>query len=243
MDILPYGTKALLVNFPQRIDPVVNGQVHALDRILREAALPGIRFSTPAYASLLVGFEPELISFCQLREQLEAWMIKLNSNPSSGQRRWQVPVCFADSFAPDQGAVLAHTGLPHWKVFIELFTSLTLRVYMLGFLPGFPYVGVLPEELSCPRKATPRAGVPARSLGLAGRQAGIYPSASPGGWQLIGRTPVPLFLPQANPPFLFRAGDEVQFTAVGINKYEELERGFATGEQRWQDCLMSTAAD
>jgi inhibitor of KinA len=239
MDILPYGEEALLVNFAARIDLHINEQVHALDATLRRAHLNGIRFSTSAYSSLLIGFDPTQISFQKLEEQIREWGTRLREYSIPGRRQWRIPVCFTLPFALDQGEILAHTGLTDWDTFIRLFTAQPLRVFMLGFLPGFPYAGTLPEALVCPRKAKPRLAVPAQAVGIAGQQAGIYPSSSPGGWQIVGRTPVPLFLPQLQPPLLFRAGDEIQFYAISTAAYEQLDSSFRRGQIDWTDFLCS----
>ncbi|MEM8627560.1 MAG: carboxyltransferase domain-containing protein, partial [Pseudomonadota bacterium] len=147
-----------------------------------------------------------------------------------GGRTWCVPVCYEQSeFAPDLGAVAATLGLSPQEV-VARHTSVTLRVLMVGFLPGLPYLGPVDPTLVLPRRAAPRTHVPALSVGLAAGMSVIYPRASPGGWHLLGRTPVPIFDLDHEPPGVFAAGDRVMFRAVSMAKYQELADRVAAGE-------------
>ena len=222
MTIRPYGDQALLVEFAPRIDPATNAAVVALARAVAAAAVPGLGGGVPAYCSLTVGYDPAVLTYAAaetLVRQLHAAPPTTVAGPPG--RRLRVPVCYEAAFAPDLAAVAAHAVLPVAEV-VRLHTETEFRVYMLGFLPGFAYLGRLPEALRCPRKATPRLRVPAQAVGLAGLQTGIYPVEAPGGWQLIGRTPLPVFEPSQAEPFLFRAGDQVQFYAVSVAEFARL---------------------
>ena len=218
MTIRPYGDQALLVEFAPQIDPATNAAVVALARAVEAAAVPGLSGCVPAYCSLTVGYDPAVLTYAAaeaLVRQLHDVAPAATSQPG---RRLRVPVCYEAGFAPDLADVAAHAGLSTAEV-VRLHTETEFRVYMLGFLPGFAYLGRLPEALRCPRKATPRLRVPAQAVGLAGLQTGIYPVEAPGGWQLIGRTPLPVFEPNRPEPFLFRAGDQVQFYAISAAEF------------------------
>jgi KipI family sensor histidine kinase inhibitor len=161
----------------------------------------------------------------------DAALLELAANaPAVRQagRRWRLPACFEPALAPDLPALAKARGLSNEHV-IELLSATPLRVYMLGFLPGFPYMGELPAECEVPRLSTPRRAVPARSIAVAGRMCAIYPWQSPGGWHLVGRTPVRLFDAAAEEPALLRAGDEVRWRPIGELEYQALEREAEAG--------------
>lgn len=224
-EILPYGDHALLVRFEQTIDTDIHQNVIALEKAIVRAAIPGYRYSIPAYCSLTVVFEPLSTSY-------DAWKSILNELLQQGpppevraeSRTLTIPVCYEAPFAPDMQEVQDLTGLTAESI-IALHTQHQFRVYMLGFLPGFAYMGKTPEALFCPRKSVPRTQVPAGSVGLAGFQTGIYPSPAPGGWQLIGQTPISVFNPERTAPFLFQPGDLVQFKAITEAEFWDLKAG------------------
>ncbi len=205
------GDRALLVELGSAIDERLNERVHALARGLFPAR--GVTEIIPAYASLLVEFDPTRISHSELTEQLTRAASSLTAAPPSDRRVVEIPTRYGGEFGPDLEFVAAHNRISPEDV-IRIHTSSTLRVFMLGFAPGFPYLGQLPPEIAAPRLEAPRVKVPAGSVGIAGLQTGIYPRQSPGGWRLIGRTDVQLFNPQQDPPTLLQAGDYVRFTRV-----------------------------
>lgn len=211
----PFGDRALLIKWEQRIDPEINAEVIGLTQRIEKARIPGIRYYIPAYCSLTVGYQPEKISFPILCKQIQLLVKENDTAPAAldPPRQITIPVCYEDEFAPDLNWLSAHTGLDKEHI-IHLHTSTAFHVYMIGFLPGFPYMGTLPEVMNAPRKSTPRKRVPIGSVAVAGLQTGIYPFESPGGWQLIGRTPIQLFDPQRETPFFLQAGDEVRFQAI-----------------------------
>jgi len=210
MNIQPFSERALLVNFEQRIAPEVNDHVVQLARALEEAGISGVQYLIPAYCSLTVGYAPEITDYDTLSAQIEQLQEAAQKEEARTPRRVAIPVSYADEYALDKEAVIQRTGLP-WEEVIRLHASQVYRVYMLGFLPGFPYLGTLPQALYCPRRAMPRRRVPGWSVGLAGLQTGIYPFEAPGGWQVIGRAAIPVFDAERKDPFLLRAGDEVVF--------------------------------
>lgn len=219
--ILPYGDRALLVQFPPRIDEVTNRRVHDLRRDLEQQTILGFQYAVPAYCSLMVAYNPLITSFLTLKKTVADRLksrFSVDEKKTKTRRHHRVPVCYETAYAPDLAALCAAKNLSP-DAFIEHHTNETFRVYMLGFLPGFAFMGRLPAVLRCDRKTTPRLRVPVGSVGLAGEQTGIYPFESPGGWQLIGRTPQAVFDPQNAEPFLFRPGDTVQFYAISAEHF------------------------
>jgi inhibitor of KinA len=209
MTLQPFGDRALLINWEQRIDPELNATVHAWKQAIEQAAIKGVEYSIPAYCSLTVVFNPLQIAFETLAEKIQALKIPEPSNGHAG-RTIEIPVNYNGADLPE---VAQRTGLSLPEI-ISLHSNRPYRVYLIGFLPGFPYLGPLPEALHCPRKQTPRQSVPAGAVGLAGAQTGIYPFEAPGGWQIIGRTLLKVFDAQARDPFLLRPGDTVIFKPV-----------------------------
>ncbi len=213
MTFHPFGDSALLINFEQKIEEAINAKVIALAEAIEAAAIPGLTFLTPAYCSLTVGYDPLKIGFGEFCQKIKPLAESLSGHFAIKKNRvLEIPVNYAEPHCLDMAEVVQQTGLSASEI-IERHTSIEYRVYMMGFLPGFVYLGSLPEQLYCTRKAKPRLRVPARSVGLAGQQTGIYPSEAPGGWQIIGRTPVNIFDGKKDNPFYFQAGDIVKFYA------------------------------
>jgi KipI family sensor histidine kinase inhibitor len=200
----PLGDAALLAELGTRLDTALNTRAIALASALKKRR--DVRQAIAGYASVTVHFDPDLVT----HEALTAAISRLASKrPPMAEpgRLHRIPVVYD---GPDMEAVAAVLGLDAAKI-VELHTRPIYRVFLVGFVPGWGYLGPLPEELELPRRQVPRTKVPAGSVAIAGRQTGIYPLATPGGWHLIGRTSVKLFLPDSDPPCLFRAGDRVKF--------------------------------
>lgn len=212
--IVPLGDASVLVQFGEEIDPAVNQRVHALAALLEALPPEGMIETVPAYATLLVHYDPLFISYTQIRDYLRGKVAQIEENVSRAQgksrRRVEVPVRYGGEHGPDLESVARHLRLGVEEL-IRLHSERTYTVYMMGFTPGFPYLGKLDDRLVTPRLETPRTHVPAGTVAIAGSQTGIYPIASPGGWRLIGWTPLTLFDPAADAPFLFAPGDEVKF--------------------------------
>jgi len=216
--IKQYGDQAILINFEQKIDPAINAAVIALKDAIEAANIAGITFMIPAYCSLTVGYNPSVIDYEILVKVMEQIAVNQltnlkNNQPQKAIRQLQIPVCYELPYALDLVELSEAKGIAIEKI-IELHTSPTYKVYMLGFLPGFVFMGKIAPELACKRKTTPRLSVPESSVGIAGFQTGIYPTNSPGGWQILGKTPLKIFNPQKETPFLFQAGDEVNFYPI-----------------------------
>jgi KipI family sensor histidine kinase inhibitor len=210
--VRPVGDAAVTVELGDAIDPRLNAAVRALDRRLAESPLPGLIETVPTHRSLLVCFDPGRGSFAAMVEALLE-RATLDGPPLVAGPLRTIPTVYGGEDGPDLAEVAQACGLGEDDV-VRLHTSQELTALMLGFLPGFAYLGLLPEALALPRRATPRPRVPGGSVAIAGRQTGVYPSASPGGWHLIGRTSARMFDAFADPPTLVQPGDRVRFARV-----------------------------
>jgi KipI family sensor histidine kinase inhibitor len=208
------GDAALVCTLPPPATLAAQRKIWALAR--EALQWPAVREALPGMNNLTLLFDPAAIDAAELEIQvLAAWPqlaeAVADAASDAGERRTiEIPVAYGGAHGPDLADVAAHTGLSPAEV-VRRHAAGDYVVYLLGFLPGFPFMGGLPAELATPRRAEPRVAVPARSVGIGGAQTGIYPLVSPGGWQLIGRTPLELFDPQAGEPTLLRAGDRVRF--------------------------------
>lgn len=212
--ILPVGDGALTVELGRTLDPELNGRVRALDEAVRAQPFPGLLESVPAYASLLLVYDHARISFADARAAMERLLDVPAAAPRPGSRH-VVPVRYGGENGPDLAEIAAACGLSERDV-VKRHTAAEYTALFVGFLPGFAYLGLLPPELERPRRATPRPRVPAGSVALAGRLTGVYPFASPGGWNLIGRTDRVLFDAFADGPALIQPGDRVRFLASDL---------------------------
>jgi inhibitor of KinA len=210
--IVPAGDSALLVQFGNEIDLTTNQRVHALAALLNISPLVGVIETVPAYGTLLVHYDPLLLSFVQIRNYLREKITQIHDNLPRKRKQIEVPVSYGGEHGIDLETVARHCQLQIEDV-IRIHSERTYTVFMMGFTPGFPYMGKLDDAIRTPRLETPRTRVPAGTVAIAGSQTGIYPIDSPGGWQLIGWTPLQLFNPESESPFLFSPGDEVKFIA------------------------------
>jgi inhibitor of KinA len=211
--IVPAGDAAVIVEFEERIDAVINARAIAMADALGASAQAGIRDIVPTFRSVAIYFDPLLIDYDRLLDRLRTLAAAGPSEPSVASPPVRVPVQYGGEFGPDLADVARFADATEDEV-VRLHTSTTYRVFMLGFVPGFAYMGPVDARIAAPRRTTPRARVPAGSVGIAGGQTGIYPSETPGGWQIIGRTAVRPFDLQRPRAVLFAAGDMVQFHAV-----------------------------
>ncbi len=214
--IVPLGDSAVLVRFGDEIDPAIQLRVQALDALLSSNSLPGLVETVPAYATLLVCYDPLLLTYTRVVQWIDSLLERVETSAVRKPRRFEVPVRYGGQDGPDLGFVAAYHHLTFQEV-VRIHTSRVYMIYMMGFTPGFPYMGGLDPAIITPRLATPRTRVPAGTVAIAGAQTGIYPLDSPGGWRMIGRTSLKLFDPQAAWPFLFSPGDEVAFVAEAIH--------------------------
>lgn len=231
--ILPAGDRALVVEFGNEISPKINKAVRALTEALKAKPVKGVAEVVPTYRSLLVHFDPLVVAPEELDKRLASLVNNLGEFTLSAPEVTIVPVLYGGEFGPDLPFVCKHTGLIPEEV-IRIHTGTDYLIYMLGFTPGFPYLGGMDKRIATPRLQTPRTKIPAGSVGIAGEQTGIYPIDSPGGWQLIGRTPLKLYDPFRDPPVLLAAGNYVRFQAVTPSQYEEIAARVAAGTYRVQ---------
>jgi KipI family sensor histidine kinase inhibitor len=207
------GDQSLLVELGDTISPVLNAQVRRLCLAVHQAQLPGVIDLHPAYASLLIRFDVLRLSRADLIQFVAQALTRLDGIELPPPRQVAIPVRYGGGNGPDLAEVASLNGLSPQAV-VELHCAATYLVYFLGFAPGFAYLGGLPEALHTPRLETPRPLVPAGSVGIAGQQTGVYPVATPGGWRLIGQTPLVLFDAQRTPMSLLLPGDEVRFLPI-----------------------------
>jgi len=242
--ILALGDGALTLEFGDRIDPEVNARVMAARNAVSGLGLEGISDVVPTYRSLTVHFDPLRLDRDSLIERLLEIALaptprssKAESSVTAATTRWLIPVIFGGEFGPDLSQVAQATKRSEAEI-IETLCSLELRVFLIGFLPGFPYLGELPEWLRLPRLASPRAAVPANSVAIAGAQAAVYPWQSPGGWHLLGRTPVRLFdIGDAARPALLAPGDTLRFTPLDRDEFSRLSMAIDAGKMVRKDWL------
>jgi inhibitor of KinA len=222
MKIFPLGENALTIDFGNEISLELNNKVLRLERFLAENNFAGFNEIVPAYSSLTIfydvftvrkNFPDAATAFEAVEVFLKNALQNLSEIEFTEPRLIEIPVCFDAESALDLDSIAAENNLTREKV-VEIFLEKTYRVFMLGFLPGFAYMGETDERIAAPRKSAPRLKVPRGSVGIAGRQTGIYPFESPGGWQIIGKTTIELFTPDAENPTVLQAGDLVKFYEV-----------------------------
>lgn len=225
---MPFGDSALLVEFGDTIDLDVNRKVIALSKAILKARIQGVEELVPTYRSLLIRYDLAKIGYKQLVLRVKDIESELKESKLEAVRRIVVPVVYGGQYGPDLSYVAQFHGLTEEQV-IQIHSGREYRVYMLGFVAGFPYFGEVADEIATARLETPRLKVAAGSVGIAEKQTGIYPCEAPGGWQIIGRTPLRLFNPQMDPPALLKPGDSVEFQQVSEKEYKKIEEAILNG--------------
>jgi len=218
--------QSLLVYFGRKITLQAHQQVRKLLRLLEMEPIAGVPNLHPAYCSLLVKFDGLRLRHDEVEAILRRYLERLEEIKLPEPRLVEIPVCYGEEFGPDLAEVCAIHGLTPAQA-IELHASAEYLVYFLGFVPGFAYLGELPEALVTPRLAVPRRRVPAGSVGVAGNQTGVYPFSTPGGWRLIGRTPVAMFRDEREGLSLLSIGDRVRFAPISEERFGALEKEWA----------------
>lgn len=237
MKILPMGDSALTVEFGSEISGVLNDEVNAFAYRVRTARIHGVRELLPTYRSLTVFYDPFTTTFDTLRETLTG-LDELPANTADTQSTSatapakhtvvHIPCCYGGEYGPDLADLAKAKNISEDEA-IRIHSAVSYRIYMIGFLPGFPYLGGLDPVLAMPRLETPRTAIPAGSVGIGGSQTGIYPIASPGGWRLIGKTPVKLYDPSAKEPVLCSAGEFIRFEPITDAEYQRIEKDVEAG--------------
>lgn len=228
---LPAGDSSIVMEFGQDISPQINARIRSMLRSLEKAQKKYLREVIPTYRSLLILYDPLQISYSKLRDELQEMALLIDNEKSPEIRIVEVPVAYGGEYGPDLDDVAEYSKCSPEEV-ISIHTSRDYLIYMLGFTPGFAYMGGMDERIATPRLSQPRTKIPAGSAGIAGSQTGIYPIDSPGGWRLIGRTPLKLYNPLADPPVLLKAGDYVRFIQISPEEYaqiaDQVEKGLYT---------------
>jgi inhibitor of KinA len=223
-EFLPLGDCGVRMEFGSEIRPAIHARICRFGAALDAAPIRGVTEWVCGYAVVTVYYRPWMISYedlcTALRQRLRP---PSESEPADVERVIEIPVCYGGSFGPDLEEVAARRGLTAGQV-TRRHSRPRYRVYFLGFLPGFAYLGGLPRSLETPRRSTPRLSVPAGAVGIAGSQTGVYPRETPGGWQIIGQTPLRLYDPRREVPALLSAGDRVKFVPIDAGRYRELEK-------------------
>jgi KipI family sensor histidine kinase inhibitor len=221
---LPAGDSALVVELGNSISPHVNRMVHNLARAVERESINGVLDLTPSYRSLLVYYNPLTIATYELKKKLHSLYSSLLEGTVAGKARVvHVPTLYGGQMGPDLEVVAKHNSLSTEEV-IKIHSGTDYLVYMLGFSPGYPYLGGMSERIATPRLKTPRTAVPAGSVALAEKQTGVYPSETPGGWQILGRTPLKFFDAAREQPSLVEPGDYIRFVAIDADEYARIKK-------------------
>ncbi len=235
--ISPSGDRSVSIEFENFISPEINGKVRSLLHALDEKQFTWIIDLVPSYRSLLVSYDPNLISIEDVNNTLLPLCNVAPKIDNDSSQLIEIPVAYGGSRGPDLEFVSNYHGLDP-ETIIATHSNPIYQVYMLGFSPGFPYLGGMPKNIATPRLESPRKQVPAGSVGIANQQTGIYPSVSPGGWRVIGQTPLHLFDPNRNPPAIFSAGDRLRF--VPIDEYEFIRISGLVSSGKYNELSGST---
>jgi len=227
----PMGDQALIIEFGDRIDPALSTEIAAVAQRLRESHPIGVRDIVPAYSTLALHYDAGAVGagtspYEALVEAIEPWLKTQVTATLPAGRLIEIPVCYGGTFGGDLEALAKSCNLSVEEV-IAIHSRAVYHVHMLGFVPGFGYLGGLDARLATPRRDTPRPHVPAGSVAIGGAQTGVYPLDTPGGWHIIGRTPLQLFRSDAMPPSLLTAGDAVRFVPISAQEFEARSKAAA----------------
>ena len=226
--ILIEGDSSVLIVFGDTISTEINQRISATVKLIKEQRIEGIVDMIPAFASLLINHNPLVINYDTIARRLERILRMDTRAEAAAKRVFEIPVCYGGEFGPDLGDIAENAGLTPEEV-VEIHTSRDYLIYMLGFLPGFCYLGGLDERIHTPRLSSPRLRIPAGSVGIGGSQTGIYPMDSPGGWRLMGMTPVKTYDPQRETPILVQAGEYIRFVRIDEAEYRRIAAQVADG--------------
>ena len=225
---LSAGDTALVIQYGEVVDVSINRMVRQLAHAVRQLDTPGIVDIVPTMRSLMIHYDPLSLTKQALIDAVQPLLYNLEELEENN-RKWLIPVCYEGEFAPDIDEVSKATNTTIDEI-VRQHTLLELEVFMMGFLPGFPYIGLLPEVFDLPRRIEPRVYIPPRSISVAARQTTIYTINSPGGWHLIGRTPVDFYDADRDEPILVCAGDRIKFKSIPSSEFTEIEKGVKAGD-------------
>ncbi len=220
--ILTAGDCSILVEFGDEICPEINRRISALVQLMKCQKIEGVVDVIPAFTSLLINYDPRVIGYEEIKSRIQD-LLKVEIKAGEEKKKiFEIPVCYGGEYGPDIAYIAEQAGLTEQEV-IDLHSSRDYLIYMLGFLPGFCYLGGLDERLFTPRLANPRIKIDAGSVGIGGSQTGIYPLDSPGGWQLMGKTPVKTYDPEREVPILVEAGDYIRFVPIDEEEFKRIK--------------------
>lgn len=229
INILTAGDSSILIEFGKEISPEINRKIKATVQLMKEQHIEGVVDVIPAFCSLLINYDPRVISYDEIRKRMQN-LVKVDAKSGEEKKKiYEIPVCYGGEYGPDIENIAANAGLSVEEV-IKIHSSRDYLIYMLGFLPGFCYLGGLDERIYTPRLANPRIKINAGSVGIGGSQTGIYPLDSPGGWQLMGMTPVKTYDPDREVPILVEAGDYIRFVPIDEDEYKRIKELVDRGE-------------
>lgn len=219
----PMGDRAVIMEFGTKISPSILEKINRVTTFFDDQKPTWLIEYIPAFTTITVLYDAVTLTYYEVCQKIMGVVSQLTETRTIEQRVVDIPVCYGGEMGPDLAYVARVNGLTPDEV-IQIHSSRYYIVYMIGFAPGFPYIGGMSERIATPRKEIPRLKIPARSVGIAGLQTGIYPISTPGGWQLIGRTPIELFRPCEKNPSLLRAGDKINFIPITLKQYKEWEK-------------------
>ena len=220
MQMIPLGDSAVIIQLDNQITLDIHRKVEAIAAHLQKHPFPGMVEYVPAFTTVTVFYDPLRLSFKEACAALEQILAEVADTGITTPRTVEIPVCYGGELGPDLKFVAEHNELSIDEV-VQIHSSGEYLVYMIGFAPGFAYLGGMSERIGTPRRQVPRLSIPAGTVGIAGMQTGMYPIETPGGWQMIGRTPVSLFRPNHSTPSLLQAGDIVRFCPISRWEYDE----------------------
>lgn len=224
------GDCSFVIQFGNEISPEINKKIRKMIEDLKEQNIDGLIEMVPTYCSMLVSYDPCKISYKELKAKVEE-LLKLASESTESDEITliEIPTLYNDEYGPDLEYVAKHNNLTKEEV-IKIHTGTDYLVYMLGFMPGFTYLGGMSEKIATPRLESPRLQIFPGSVGIAGKQTGMYPSLSPGGWRIIGRTPLKLYNPESNTPVYISSGDYIRYISIDETEYKKIEKEVQEGK-------------
>jgi inhibitor of KinA len=227
-EVKAYGDRGLRIQFGETISEATNTTIRSFSHLLEKEAIPGVIEWIPTYVDISILYDPYLITYKQLKEKIYHLKDDMEGLHLPPRQIFHIPVYYGGEAGPDLEHVAAYNGLTPEEV-IEIHTNRDYLIYMIGFTPGFPYLGGMSEKIATPRLKNPRSKTPAGSVGIAGVQTGIYSMETPGGWQIIGKTPVKLYDIQRKPPVLLQSGHSIRFEQVTKEEYKQIEKDIKNG--------------
>lgn len=230
---LPSGDKGIVIEFGNAISSEINKKVRAMFLAVESSPIPGLISFVPTYRSLLIEYDPLKISYAEVKKELIVIENTLSDFKLPPPNVFEVPVFYGEEMGPDMAYVCTHSGLAEEEV-IKIHADKLYLIYMLGFTPGFSYLGGMDERLESPRLDVPRQKIEKGSVGIAGMQTGIYSVDSPGGWRLIGKTPIEIYNSLRNPPIIQKSGDYIKFMPISIKEYEAIEEAVKKGNYEYR---------